>query len=120
MTSWQSHSQLGYNSSKGDGATGRVGASLFTQKGFQTRSLSSDNDRQGIEGRLVGGGRGTPLTDLLQQLMHWCSVLCTGCQDALDAGCRIEASSRRSCIFMHLVRLERVLSRTQGGGCAES
>lgn len=70
---------------------------------------------------MVGGcGRGTPLTDLLQQLMHWCSVLCTGCQDALDAGCRIEASSRRSCIFMHLVRLERVLSRTQGGGCAES
>lgn len=86
-------------------------ASLFTQKGFQTRSLSSDNDRRY---EVAGGGRGgsTPLTDLLQQLLH----CCTGCQmqDAswkLGAAgcCRIEASSR-SCIFMHLVQLERVLS----------
>lgn len=57
------------------------------------------------------GGGSTPLTDLLQQLLH----CCTGCQmqDAswkLGAAgcCRIEASWR-SCIFMHLVQLERVL-----------
>lgn len=89
VTSWQSHSQLGYNSSKGGGATGRVGASLFTQKGFQTRSLSSDNDRQGIEGRLwVSGGWGawhslnwptSAAYALVQRVVHRMSG-CAGCR----------------------------------------